>query len=525
MLYTFHADATIRDQSGQVLSHVNTKNGKTWKPKKAANIIRKFATVTPFKSEDSTFSILIQHKKKEKKHKVYILNQTGNIQNISKWFKIKTPREEWLNTNSYNQPDQSINVTIIEEKPNQAHGFFTFSFSEDVTGFTQDDIIVSGGSKGSFYSYSDDRSKYEMWIEPNSSQQDGILVITVPDEVAYSASGETNESANYSAEFDYKSPFYEWSDNFSGEYTKATTEFSIKLQFSEFIKGFQRDFLEISGGRIGKITTLRKNLEYEIELIPDPNKEYMAAINLSLDRANITDKAGNLLTLAPGDRDGTYRRFYDTKHPSAVIKQMPGSGLTANLYNGNKGTYVSIDFSEEVKGFSKDDIIVSGGQISDFQSYSSFASFYLSANENQSGTIEVLIKENSYTDLAGHTGSDSNIWTIPYDREDPFITNESFSVDPLTGIIAYRYDFSEPVNGLLAEHIDVYEATNNHHQPWQKIIADLNQSDDRKSYTISFKPSKQIGRFSTDILLPLKDDFNNRLTITSDYNYDIMYSF
>ena len=153
MLYTSHADATIRDQSDQALAKVHTKKGKAWKPKKAANIIRKFATVTPFKSEDSTFSILIQHKKKEKKHKVYMLNQTGNIQNISKWFKIKTPREEWLNTNSYIQPDQSINVTIIEENPNQAHGFFTFSFSEDVTGFTQDDIIVSGGSKGSFYSF------------------------------------------------------------------------------------------------------------------------------------------------------------------------------------------------------------------------------------------------------------------------------------------------------------------------------------------------------------------------------------
>ena len=143
------------------------------------------------------------------------------------------------------------------------------------------------------------------------------------------------------------SRFFEWSDNFSGQYTKATGAFSIKLRFSEPIKGFQREYLEVRGGKIGKITTLSKNLEYEIELNPDPNKEYMASINLSIDRDKITDKAGNSLTLAPGVRDGTYRRWYDTKHPSAVIKQMSGSELPSQLHNGHKATFITINFSEE----------------------------------------------------------------------------------------------------------------------------------------------------------------------------------
>ena len=94
------------------------------------------------------------------------------------------------------------------------------------------------------------------------------------------------------------------------------------------IEDFQKEFLDITGGTIGEITTLSENLEYEIELIPDPDKEYMAGISLSLDRSKITDKSGNLLSLAEGDRDSTYRRWYDTKNPSAVIKQMPGSGMT-----------------------------------------------------------------------------------------------------------------------------------------------------------------------------------------------------
>ena len=114
--------------------------------------------------------------------------------------------------------------------------------------------------------------------------------------------------------------------------------------------------------------------------------------------------------------------------------------------------------------------------MSSFRSFAGSADFLLTANEDESGIIDVSIKENSYTDLVGLSGSGSNTWTISYDRENPSITNESFSVDSLTGVISYRYDFSEPVNGLLAEHIDVYEATSDHHQPWAEITSKLSQA-------------------------------------------------
>ena len=107
---------------------------------------------------------------------------------------------------------------------------------------------MTGGSKGSFYNISDDRSEYGIYVERTYSQPEGILTITVADEAAHSADGKTNQSTKYTADFDYKPPFYEWSDNFSGQYTKATGAFSIKLRFSEPIKGFQREYLEVRGG-------------------------------------------------------------------------------------------------------------------------------------------------------------------------------------------------------------------------------------------------------------------------------------
>ena len=232
------------------------------------------------------------------------------------------------------------------------------------------------------------------------------------------------------------------------------------------------------------------------------------------------------MQLAEGDRDGVYRRWYDTKQPTATVNQSVGSHQWTHLYNNDKTVRVNINFSEYVKDFKKEDIDVNGGQIWDYTAYSDNVSFYLTANENETGIIEVFVKDDSYTDLVGHMGSGSNLWTIPYDREDPFITNESFSVDQVTGIITYQYDFSEPVDGLLPEHIEVYEKTNNHHtkSQWQEISSELIQSDNRMSYLINFKPTEASGSFSTDISLPLKDDFGNYLTVTYDNNYSIHYS-
>ena len=65
MIYTFHADATIRNKSGNALAQVRTKKGKAWTPKKTAKTILKFAALTPFRDEADAFSILVQHKKRK----------------------------------------------------------------------------------------------------------------------------------------------------------------------------------------------------------------------------------------------------------------------------------------------------------------------------------------------------------------------------------------------------------------------------------------------------------------------------
>ena len=64
---------------------------------------------------------------------------------------------------------------------------YTFSFSEDVTGFSKSDIAVSGGSKGTFSGSGD---SYSLIVSPTSDSS-GTITVDV-DDVATDAAGNSN---------------------------------------------------------------------------------------------------------------------------------------------------------------------------------------------------------------------------------------------------------------------------------------------------------------------------------------------
>ena len=70
---------------------------------------------------------------------------------------------------------------------------FTFNFSEDVTGFTKDDIDVSGGVKGEF---SGSGSSYQLVVTPPLHSTTPIK-ITVPQNSAYDSNGVGNNRVTY----------------------------------------------------------------------------------------------------------------------------------------------------------------------------------------------------------------------------------------------------------------------------------------------------------------------------------------
>ncbi|MEF1227580.1 Ig-like domain-containing protein, partial [Vibrio fortis] len=93
----------------------------------------------------------------------------------------------------------SPTVSISDDTTGTATGdiTYTFTFSETVTGFTADDITVSGGSKGSFTAVSG--TVYTLVVTPTAGSTSDITVDVAAD-VATDAAGNTNTAATQSTQ-------------------------------------------------------------------------------------------------------------------------------------------------------------------------------------------------------------------------------------------------------------------------------------------------------------------------------------
>ena len=91
-----------------------------------------------------------------------------------------------------------VAVTIFSKTVGRYHNYsplyVTFTFSEDVGGFTSDDVEIVNGSYLSFQSEAGSPSHlYSADIEPNGN---GTVEISVPSGVAENVDGETNKASN-----------------------------------------------------------------------------------------------------------------------------------------------------------------------------------------------------------------------------------------------------------------------------------------------------------------------------------------
>src|SRR6056297_2900937 len=92
----------------------------------------------------------------------------------------------------------SVALTISSETVKSYHNYsplhVTFAFSEDVGGFTADDIEITNGTYSSFQSEAGSPSNlYSADIVPSGN---GTVEISVPSGVAQNADGELNQASN-----------------------------------------------------------------------------------------------------------------------------------------------------------------------------------------------------------------------------------------------------------------------------------------------------------------------------------------
>ncbi|KGK13629.1 Ig-like domain-containing protein, partial [Vibrio navarrensis] len=227
-------------------------------------------------------------------------------------------------------------VAITDDTAGTATGevLYTFTFSEIVTGFTADDITVSGGTKGTFTEVSG--TVYTLVVTPTANSTSN-LTVDVAANVATDTAGNPNSAATQSVQVvDTELPSIGISSDKSalkvGE--TATLTFTLSESSSDFTVGD----IGVTGGSLSGFTG--SGTSYTATFTPSADTTSTAAINVAANA--FTDAAGNGNTAA-------------TQLSISVDTQTPtGHSVTFGdtLYSDAEKTAASFSFSNAEAGAS-----------------------------------------------------------------------------------------------------------------------------------------------------------------------------
>ena len=314
-----------------------------------------------------------------------------------------TDKTEWNFATPDNTPPT---VAITDNTDGTATGdvTYTFTFSEPVTGFTADDVDVTGGSKGDFTAVSD--TVYTLVVAPDADSTTDITVDVAAD-VATDGAGNSNTAATQSVQaVDTEAPTVAITDNTAGT---ATGDVTYTFTFSEAVTGFTADDVDVTGGSKGIFTAVSDTV-YTLVVAPDADSTTDITVDVAADVA--TDGAGNSNTAATQSVQAV-----DTEAPTVAITDNTAGTATGDV------TY-TFTFSEAVTGFTADDVDVTGGSKGIFTAVSDTVYTLVVAPDADSTTdITVDVAADVAVDGAGNSNTAATQSVQAIDTSAPVIAN------------------------------------------------------------------------------------------------------
>ena len=239
----------------------------------------------------------------------------------------------------------------------------TITFSEPVTGFESQDVIVGNGrvfASNNFSSSATPKSLF--WIEPASS---GTVTVDVPANVAAGDNGKGNAAASrYSVEADLDSPTVA----ISGPSDVQPSSFLVSISFSGPVTGFERSDVSVGNGAVTAFS--------------GSGASYTATITPTATGTVTVDVAAGAAVDTNGYANLAAAQFSVKANldPSTVTISGP-SATQAGPFD------VSIAFSRAVTGFERSDITVGNGAVTAFSG--SEASYTATITPTATGTVTV----------------------------------------------------------------------------------------------------------------------------------------
>lgn len=416
-------------------------------------------------------------------------------------------------TSTDNQVTYDSNPTVtIEQKLDQPDPTnidlikFTITFSEDVSGFTIEDIVLSGSPTATISSLTGSGSNYE--VEITGLHNGDILTATIPANVVVDLGGNGNEastSTDNQVTYDTTPPTVTINQK-SGQADPTNVDSAeFTVVFSEPINESTFSSSDITlFGTTGTVTTFTKvgtdNTTWEVTVTGMSDGNTVIA---TIPAGGINDPAGNSNT-ASTSTDNQVR--YDITKPTVTVNQKVGQPDPTNI-NSAQFTIILSEPINEVS-FTPSIISIAGGAgtITGFQKESATEWSVTIAGMNSVSTISVSIPAGKFTDLAGNsnTASTSTDNSVTYDATPPIITVDTLFTQNRSPKLTGTVDDNSATIKVTVNGIE-YSATNNANGTWTLASSIINTLPDG-TYNVVAKATDIVGNIG-------QDSTNNELTV------------
>jgi Ca2+-binding RTX toxin-like protein/RNA 3'-terminal phosphate cyclase len=324
-------------------------------------------------------------------------------------------------------------VTLTTAAPFDVQGAFsvTATFSEDVTDFVANDVVVTNGSVGSF---SGSGKIYTFTVIPAAS---GTVTVNVPIDVAEDIAMNGNEAANVlTFNADLIAPTIALS---STSLPNVNGVFNVTATFSESVNNFIATDISVFNGTVSNF--IGSGATYTFDVTPTAN----GVVNVNVGSNVAQDIANNGNTPAP-----LLTRTADLVVPSVVLT----STAPANV---NGLFTVTANFSESVTGLLVGEIVATNATIGNL--LGSGSTYTFDVTPTTSGAVTVSVPANVVQDIAINNNVASPAFTRNADLVPPTVTLTSASPDDVKGSFSVTATFSESVTNFVAGDITVGNGT------------------------------------------------------------------
>ncbi|MBI1312831.1 hypothetical protein GC176_16195, partial [bacterium] len=325
--------------------------------------------------------------------------------------------------------DRTAPTVVISgpDSPTNSDPFdVTITFNEPVSGFLLSDLTVGNGTATGFVDHGN--GSFTVTID---AAADGVVTIDIPMNAAVDTAGNGNAAAmQFSETVRSSAPIPVILSPFASPTSAARIPLSVV--FSEPVTGFDANDLTVSGATLFGFTG--NGSGYSFELVPAGD----GLITVDIAAGSAQNTLGT-----PAAAAAQFRVVSDHTAPVPQISG-PDQPVNANAFP------VTIDFGEEVIGFSSADVAISNGSVAGFSSLGG-GLFSVSIVADADGALTVDVPEGVAVDAAGNSSLAASRLSITADVTAPTPTIASLAVGSTNAMqITVTVTFDEPVTGFMA---------------------------------------------------------------------------